>query len=244
MGAAVFAGLGVTLVVIPWGGHRTSRVAVRSDRALSSPATLDPLPDTTSSLDVASMPPTTVPAVKVTTTSIAVPRPTTTAVRIAIPTSTSRPTSTTLGLQYPKGDACGTESGSGGIGAEQTFTANGGTFQYEIMPCHIYDGDSLQSWVHVDMTAGVQRRIHVDFGDGTTWDSTAHPWACDDPNRPNPYHWNLPTHTYTAPGQYHLSAVVTTASCANWASDHTLGPDLDTTLTINAYREVGPPPPP
>jgi len=171
----------------------------------------------------------------VTTTTVTLPPTTLPPVTIPplpkLTTTTVRRTTTTTAPKRVSGADCGTPTGVNGLGADTSATVGQTTATLEVYPCHVYDEDGgLQNWVIVDNKDATLTSVHVDYGDGTTW-NTGSSWACPDPKRPNPYYVNDPWHHYQ-PGRYTITATVVTTSCTD-------NSQTTVTVTIPVFRESG-----
>jgi hypothetical protein len=207
--------------------------------APASPTDLDEA-TTTTRVTVAPTTATTPATVPVTAPVVKIPVSTVTVPTLARPRPTTTTTTTTT-ASAPAGDRCGTPSGSGDLGATRSVTEGAQTVTLEVYACEHYEGEFTQNFVHVDTADAVLKAVHLDFGDGTSTDVGVYRWGCADPRRPNPYHANGPIHTYTAPGDYIVTATVTTVSCL--PTDSSLD-ERTTTVSLTTYQIAGPRPRP
>ena len=220
------------------GGPAPLRVTTMAGSAADAVPDLPPDPTTTTAPALPTVPatvPATLPSVpptvpvtlpKVTLPKLPRPRPST--------TTTTRPAP-----PPPSGNRCGTPWGYGGYGASHTVADGRLTVLLGIVDCEHYDGEYMQTHLEISDAGSLFRSIHVDFGDGTTYDTSGSTWTCDSPNRPNPYYGSAPFHTYTAAGTYTVTASVTTSSCSAWPDTHQLVDDQTVTVTITTYQIAG-----
>lgn len=196
-------------------------------------------------------------SVQASATSVAVPPPTTTTsaprqlvattTTALVTTTTLPPTTTTTTATVPAWDGNsplepGTEvSGGGGWGASRTVTQGRTRLVWEIYPRDLYGPETLEATAEIH-DEGVVTEVHVDFGDGTSWDATAPMYSCAKTNpypRPNPIYYGAPSHTYAQPGDYPVKVTVTTWSCEDFAKTYEMKDKnvVSATITVHVHAE-------
>lgn len=138
----------------------------------------------------------------------------------------------------PDGSDCGTPSGYGGYGADETTTVGTTKVTLQIYSCHLYDGDQLQNFVFVDDPSVVVKAVKIDYGDGATDEGGVFPWSCGQSERPNPYTFNGRPHAYAAAKTYRVTATVTWARCTGGVE----GEQTTAIVSMPVHRHAGPRP--
>ena len=132
-------------------------------------------------------------------------------------TATPAERTTVTPTASPSARPPGTEPwGYGGYGTKATTASPGATVSLLLYHYESYEGEDLQSFVEVARPEGDRRLplvVRIDYGDGTTTDMGLENWRCQDPEQPNPYTFSAARHRYAAPGEYQVTATVTTGSC-------------------------------
>ncbi|HEX2040648.1 MAG TPA: hypothetical protein VHF47_13060 [Acidimicrobiales bacterium] len=181
-----------------------------------------------------------------TTTTMGGPRPkpttTTTATAKKATPSTTAATGTTLALPKDYGKSPlepGTaEWGSGGMGASRTVQEDDTRLTWGVYPRDLYGPERLQTTAETFGPRTVTR-VHVDFGDGTTWEPHWRYYSCDpDQNiyeRPDPIYYQTPQHDYPQPGDYKVTVELTATTCEGTTPGESV--TLVATLTVHVHAE-------
>lgn len=101
-------------------------------------------------------------------------------------------------------------------GASRTVEQGRTRLVWGIYPRDLYGPDYLQTTAEIHDEA-VVTWVHVDFGDGTSWEPHWGYYQCD-PRlnaypKPNPIHYQTPRHDYPVPGDYVVKVTIRTEVC-------------------------------
>ncbi len=143
------------------------------------------------------------PETTATTTPPATSPPTTTPPTTTPPTTRPPTTTTTLATAKP-------------VKASSAVAVNSGV-QLKLSAAPPASGEPRIAAFRLEAEFGdvrVLRSVRLEFGDGASQDSSVVQWACLDPAAPNPYVLDGPSHAYSAPGTYSVTATVRTAPCS------------------------------
>ena len=168
-----------------------------------------------------------------------------------VPTARPRPTTSTTAPTTTLPDSRRTgvsplepgtqEWGYGGLGASRDVTQGRTRVVWAVYMRDLYQDEPMQTSAEVH-DEGVVTAVHIDFGDGTSWDSPISR-TCDPASAPypkgNPTYHQAPWHHYGPSGDYRVTVRVTTVSCREWETTHT-GVDENTveaTLTVHRYAD-------
>jgi hypothetical protein len=178
-----------------------------------------------------------------TTSTTAKPRPTTsTTAKKATPSTTATTTGTTTALPKNYGKSPlepGTaEWGGSGLGASRTVQEDDTRLTWGIFPRDLYGPEQLQTTAETFGPRTVTR-VHVDFGDGTTWEPHWRYYSCNPHEniyeRPDPIYYQTPQHDYPQPGDYKVTVELTATTCDGTVPGESI--TLVASLTVHVHAQ-------